>query len=181
MSLLFAVMAAVAVGQDLDFQAAERKIVRLPPTAFPALPLAVVRDLQRRGCTIPQDAISKTLNNVARGQFTRRGQTDWAVLCSINGTSSILVFRNGSAVNPAELAGREDKVYLQDLTGDNKFGFSRGISAIGSDFIMEHFRAYGGPIPPPIDHQGIDDAFLEKGSVVHYFFDGKWLQLSGSD
>jgi len=181
LSLSLAAIASVGViGQDLDFQAGERKIVRLPPTAFPMLPLAVVRDLQHRGCTIPQEAFSKTPSNVVSGQFARRGQTDWAVLCSIHGVSSILVFWNGSAVSPAELARSEDKTYLQGLGGE-KIGFSRGIAAIGSDFIMEHYRAYGGPKPPRIDHQGINDAFLEKASVVQYFFDGKWLQLTGSD
>jgi hypothetical protein len=105
---------------------------------------------------------------------------DWAVLCSVNGASSILVFWNGSASNPAELAGSEDKNYLQGLGGD-KIGFSRGISAVGKAFITQHYQAYGGPKPPPINHQGINDAFLGKASVVQYFFDGKWLTLTGSD
>jgi hypothetical protein len=46
---------------------------------------------------------------------------------------------------------------------------------------MRHYRAYGGPEPPPIDHHGIDDAFLEKGSITWYFYRGKWLQLTGAD
>jgi hypothetical protein len=167
-------------GQDLDFRAAERKIVRLPPAAFPVLPKSVVRELQRRGCTIPQEQFSKTLNNVISGQFARRGQRDWAVLCSIEGVSSILVFWNGSATNPAELARSEDLNYLQGGGGDEIL-FSRGISAAGSGFILRHYQAYGGPKPPRIDHQGIDNAFLEKASVTLYFFAGKWLQLAGSD
>jgi hypothetical protein len=99
-TLLLAALATVNIpGQDLsqepDFQAAERKVVRLPPSAFPALPAGIVRELQRRGCTIPQ-AYFKTPNNVASGQFAHPGQRDWAVLCSIKGASSILVFWNGS-------------------------------------------------------------------------------------
>jgi hypothetical protein len=179
-ALPLAMMAAASVGQDLDFQAAERQIVRLSPDAFPMLPEAVVRELQRRECTVPQEVFSKTPNNVVSGQFAKPGQTDRAVLCSLNGASSILVFWNGSASNPAALAESEDKIYLQGLGGD-KSGFSRGISAIGSDFIIEYYRAYGGPKPPPIDHQGINDAFLGKASVVRYSFGGKWLQLSGAD
>lgn len=181
MTLLFAAVTPfLAAAQDLDFDAAERAIVRLPPTAFPALPAAVIRELQRRRCTIPQETFSKTPNNVIAGQFARPGQQDWAVLCSTGGASSILVFWKGSARNPAELARMEDKTFLQGLAG-GKIGFSRGLSAIGSDFILEHYRAYGGPKPPPMDHQGIDDAFLEKASVVQYFFKGGWLQLTGSD
>ena len=29
------------------------------------------------------------------------------------------------------------------------------------------------------DHQGIDDAFLEKASVTYYWYEGKWLDPSG--
>ena len=42
-------------------------------------------------------------------------------------------------------------------------------------------RPMGGPKPPPIDHQGINDAFLEKASSVHYFHEGKWLRLTDAD
>jgi len=180
LALSLAVMAVLSVGQGLNFEAAERQIVRLPPTAFPTLPIAVVRELQHRGCTVPQESFSKPPNNLISGQFAKRGQTDWAVLCSIKGSSSILVFWNGSASNPAELARREDKIYLQSLVGD-KIGFSRGISAVGKDFIVQRYLAAGGPKPPPIDHQGINDAFLGKASVVQYFFKGQWLELPGDD
>ena len=180
LALLLAVFGLVNAAQDPQFEVAERQIVRLPPAAFPRLPGAVIRELQRRGCTIPQEALSKQPNNVVRGQFARRGQTDWAVLCSVHGASSILVFWSGSSRNPAELAEAEDRNYLQSL-GDDKVGFSRGISAARKNFITQHHRAYGGPTLPPIDHQGINDAFLEKASIVHYFFEGKWLQLTGSD
>src|SRR5436309_14838260 len=93
----------------LKIDEAERRIVRLQPTAFPGLPGSVVQELQRRGCTIPQEAYTKKPHNVIRGNFARPGQTDWAVLCSVNQTSrlssfwtdpqyvsSILVFCSGS-------------------------------------------------------------------------------------
>jgi hypothetical protein len=46
---------------------------------------------------------------------------------------------------------------------------------------MRHYDAYGSVKPPPIDHQGIDDAFAGKASVVLYFYRGKWLELTGAD
>jgi hypothetical protein len=159
---------------------AERHIVRLPPTAFPELPRNVVRELQRRGCRIPQEAFTKKQRNVIKGHFARPGEWDWAVLCSVKGLSTILVFRNGSEKNPAAIAPSEDRNYLQGITAD-EIGYSRDISPVGRDSIVAHFDAYGGPKPPPIDHQGIDDAFAEKGSVTWYFHAGKWLQLTGSD
>jgi hypothetical protein len=42
-------------------------------------------------------------------------------------------------------------------------------------------KKYGGLKPARIDHQGINDYFVDKGSTVHYFYRGKWLQLIGSD
>lgn len=176
---------AAAFGQlpeDLKrkFDAAERRIVRLPPAAFPELPSTVVGELQRRGCTIPQEAYTKRPHNVIRGAFARPGQTDWAVLCSRNGASSILIFWNSSERNPGQVAGMEDRNFLQGLGGD-QIGFSRGISPVGRKYILDHYQAYGGPAPPPIDHQGINDAFIEKASVVHYFHDGKWFRLTGAD
>ncbi len=162
------------------FDEAERRIVRLPPTAFPELPGNVVRELQRRGCTIPQTPYRKKPHNVINGEFAKPGQTNWAVLCSVKGVSTILVFWNGSDRNPAEIAAMEDRIFLQGITPDN-MGYSRGISAVRKDFIMRHYDAYGGPTPPPIDHQGIDDAFIEKASVTWYFHGGKWLKLTGAD
>ncbi len=163
-----------------QFDDAERRIVRLAPSAYPELPAGVAGELKRRGCRIPQETFTKKPHNVIEGEFSRAGQTDWAVLCSVKGVSTILVFWNGSEKNPAQIAPLEDRIFLQGLGGD-RIGYSRGISAVGRDFIMRHYRAYGGPKPPPIDHQGIDDAFIEKASVTWYFYRGKWLKLTGAD
>jgi len=162
------------------FDEAERRIVRLPPTAFPELPAAVVRELQRRGCTIPQTAYSKKPHNVINGELAKPGQRDRAVLCSVKGFSTILGFWNGSEKNPAEIATLEDRIFLQGISPD-KIGYSREITTVGKEFIMRHYDAYGGTKPPPIEHQGIDDAFVEKGSSVWYFYHGKWLKLTGAD
>ena len=163
-----------------QFDEAERQIVRLPPAAFPELPRKVIRELQRRGCTIPQPPSASKLHNVISGAFAKPGQTDWAALCSVKGVSTILVFWNGSDKNPAEIARLEDRIFLQGMAPD-QIGYSRAINPIGKEFIVRHYDAYGGPKPPPIDHQGIDDVFLEKASVAWYFYDGKWLKLTGAD
>jgi hypothetical protein len=85
-----------------------------------------------------------------------------------------------SETRPAAIAALEDRNFIQGIT-PAKVGFSRGIAPVGKDFIMRHYDAYGGPKPPPIDHQGIDDAFIEKASVTWYFEGGKWLKLTGAD
>lgn len=178
--LAIAAIAGLAAAQTADFDAADRKIVRLRPSEVRDVPRAVAEELTRRGCTIPQEAFSKERTNVIHGAFARPGQTDWAVLCSIRGTSSILVFWNGSPDKPGELAAAKDRNYIQGME-NGRLVFSRGIGPVGGAFILEHFRAYGGPTPPPIDHEGIDDAFLGKASVVHYFSGGRWLELTGAD
>jgi len=115
------------VPEDLkrNFDDAERRIVRLPPTAFPQLPRNVIGELQHRGCTVPQGTFTKKPHNVIRGEFAKPGQTDWAVLCSVKGVSTILVFWNGSGNRPGALAPTEDRNFLQGITPD-KIGYSRG-------------------------------------------------------
>jgi hypothetical protein len=46
---------------------------------------------------------------------------------------------------------------------------------------MQYFEAYGGTKPPLNEHEGINDAFIERGSVIHYFYNGEWLSLTGAD
>ena len=168
--------------EDLQarFDAAAKTILYISPDAFPQLPDTVKSTLRSMKCAIPQPSGSGPQRNVIRGDFFTRGQTGWAVLCSVGGFSSILVFRDNLDAHPEELARSEDKGYLQDV-GNDKTEYSREITAVDRNFIMTHYRAYGGPEPPPIDHQGIDDAFLEKASVTYYWYEGKWLRLQGAD
>jgi hypothetical protein len=98
----------------------------------------------------------------------------------VNNSTALLAFRNDRDTNPQTVITSEDGGYLQVLESD-KIGYSREITAVNRDFIMSHYRAYGGPEPPPIDPQGIDDAFLEKASVTWYYHEGKWLRLQGAD
>ena len=158
----------------------ERRDIYLSPSAFRDLPRGIVADLKQRGCLIPQSGDTSGPNNVIRGEFARSGQMDWAVLCSVRGVSSILVYRKGENRAPASLALRADRNYFEtDFQGRQIF--VRAIQPVGQDFILEHYRAYGGPKPPAIDHQGIEDEFLKKASIVWYFERGRWLKLTGAD
>src|SRR5205823_13273677 len=109
-------------------QSPATQIVRLSPSAFAEVPANLVQELQRRGCTIPQETFSKKRNNVIKGEFGKPGQMDWAVLCSVKGVSTILVFWNGSEKNSAAIVPAEDNIYIQSL-GRGQFGYSRGIDA----------------------------------------------------
>ena len=142
----------------------DREITRLATSAFPLLPENLAQDLLRRGCTIPQPVFARQPQNAIKGQFARPGQVDWAVLCSVKGRSSILVFWNGSDINPASIAPVSDDHFIQGI-GQGKFGFSRAIAAVGRSYIPAHAAVSGpkGSNAPVIDHQGIDDAFVERG------------------
>ena len=167
-----------------DWQArageAAGKIRRLPVEAFPELPTAVAAVLRARNCRVPQPSPEGAPRNVIRSDFFAKGEAGWAVFCSANNSTALLAFRNDRDTNPDTVNTSEDQRYLQGLDG-NQIGYSREITAAGRDFIVRHYRAYGGPEPPPIDHHGIDDAFLEKASITWYFYRGQWLQLQGAD
>ena len=155
----------------------------IAPKAFPALPPAVTADLEARACRIPQSYMDPAPHNVVVGSFFGPSSQDWAVLCSREGRSSILVYPAGETEGVEEIArGREDGPPLAtQVAEEERFGFDRMITAVGEKYIFDRYRWYGGPEPPPIQHQGINDAVVEKASRVHYYYDGSWLVLQGAD
>jgi hypothetical protein len=169
---------------DEAWAKADLSVRRLSPDTFRVLPASIRKELIRLGCTIPQTYEQERPHNVISGRFTASTGTDWVVLCSRARISSILVFRRGQTP-PLELATAPDREYLQghlEGLGGSAIGFSRVISVASARFIRAAAAAgHGGPAPPPLDHDGIDDAFTGKGSTVLYFHSGKWLTLAGSD
>ncbi len=193
--LLFGATSASVHPQD-RWSVADEEIVRLAPAAFEKVPAAIRKALSDLGCSIPQawgNAVgnndqgcsipppggSDRPHNVVSGEFMEAGRTQWAGLCSRNRSSAIIVIDENGRVR-AELASAPDRRYLQGI-GCGKIAYSRWLSPAGADYILSVYQAYGGPKPPLIDHQGIDNAFLEKGSTVHYFHEGTWLRLTGAD
>lgn len=150
----------------------------LLPTAFPELPQNIRADLQRRGCKVPQLLHEKKVN-VIKGEFQKRGQTDWAILCEVGQTTSILAYWNASVINAARI-GEQDDAGRYEITDQGKENI-RVISPVGRREIMTHYSHSPGPKPPPIDHQGIDDALVGKASSIAYFYKGTWIGLTGSD
>jgi len=171
-----------ASGEELDkVEAADRETVRLPPGDFPHLPKSVRDDLDARGCTIPQVYCGNCKpHNVISGHFKHPSQVDWTVLCSIDRQSTLLVYWGGSAESVSELSTTADKRWLQGMGGDI-IGFSHGIYTVDAKYITDHAHWYGGELPPHLDHDGIDEAFVEKASSVHYWYEGEWLKLRGAD
>jgi hypothetical protein len=170
----------IAPAKAQDWDAADRATNRLAPSVFVNLPAAIRAELERRGCTIPQPFGTTSPANVVKGRFTSPGRIDWAVLCSRDRTSSILVFRAGSATAVVDLASEPDQGSLQGV-GNGAIGYSRALGVADPTYIKEHYARYGGPKPPPLDHDGINDIIVGKGSLVWYWYGGRWLKLTGAD
>ena len=162
-----------------DWDRAAASIVKLQPRYFRDLPAAIVGELERRGCTIPQTAVPGT-HNVINGRFTRATQLDWAVLCSHDERSTILVFRNAASDDVTALAPAEDRGFLQGM-GGSLIGYSRQIGVADAGFIRAMNDQFGHVTLPQLDHDGINDAFIEKASTVHYWNGKQWLRLAGVD
>ncbi len=181
----FLCAALVAIAGSQDWARADRETKRLPPSAFPELPKAIRFDLERRGCTVPQSFTAVTPENVIQGTFTTSGQTDWAVLCSVRSTSSILVFRAGSIENVARLRGMRDNIFLQvvghDARGTAIIGYSRSIVPVTATAIVAHLQKVAEGKAPDLDHAGIEDAFVEKASSILYWAQDRWIQLPRTD
>jgi hypothetical protein len=159
--------------------AARARVVRLQPSDFPALPAGLARFLEERRCGIPQISPAKEPMNLVRGAFFAAGEPGWAVICSAGGQSEILVFRNDEDRDPHVLSSGADAICLGEEW--NCGSYQIAIRPADREFILSHYRAYGGTEPPPIDHVGLDVAIVEKASAVHYFYEGEWLLLAGAD
>jgi hypothetical protein len=178
------ILIVVTVGSSVllaqDWDSADRATKRLAPAMFDELPAAIRSELERRGCSVPQPFRATRQQNVIKGRFTSADQIDWAVLCSRQRASSILVFRDGVAWSAEEIGNGADIHSLQTIDGRGGIGYSRAIAVATSQYVKDR-NSYERSKPPTIDHEGINDTFIEKGSVVWYWYRGRWLKLQGAD
>src|SRR5262245_47137053 len=136
--LFILVAPASAIAQDIDFDKALKEVKRSAPSTFTQLPASIRTRLEALGRTIPQTHLSQGIDNVTKGSFASPLQTDWAVLCSRNDSSQVMVFWGGKTRCP-DLPNEADRNSLQDI-GDGKAGFSRSISAIDRRAILARYK-----------------------------------------
>ena len=159
----------------------------LSPADFPSLPAHVKKELDKMGCRIPQ-AYEAQPNNAVQGEFAKKGQKDWALLCSKGGSSRLLIFWGGSAKcpDPGRVAADQDFLQYQN---DQKPGaadprdpatklyFSRMIAALNPEDTKAQFAARSARKKLAPDHDGIEESIpLEQSSIVHYCLNGRWEQ-----
>jgi hypothetical protein len=150
-------------------------VIRLKPSDFRQLPSAVRRNLNARGCTVPQSPQAAAPHNVITGSFTASASRDWVVLCSVKGVSRLLVYRGGSTKRIDSLAALPDAGFMH-RSSSGVVEFSRRIGTATPKNIVDHAAANGIPKPPKLTYDGIDDWYVEKTSRIHYFYRGKWRE-----
>lgn len=152
-------------------------IHRLPVSSFPELPAAVLDLLNRRGCMIPQTYEAHHPENVVHASLERAGSSDWAVLCSAQGTVSLLVFFTSapskSLAQPFVLASAPETQRLQAHDTTGVLGFNWGIDPASPEQIREAQIGLE-PRPQLVDHDALADSFIEQKTVYHFFAKHVW-------
>lgn len=158
-------------------QATPYLIRHLPVSSFPGLPEAVQDELNRRGCLIPQTYEAHRPENVVHGSLEQPGSSDWAALCSADGTVSLLVFfASRPAQDPLELASAPETERLQTHPPDNVLGFNWGIDAATPEDVHEA-QAGLDPRPPRVDHDALADSTVDRRTIYHFYARGAWTLL----
>ncbi|TET44783.1 hypothetical protein E3J62_09380 [candidate division TA06 bacterium] len=162
------------------WEKADLETRRLPPDSFPELPQHIREYLKDHGYTIPQAYRPSRPHNVISGEFREKGITDFAVLASKNRSSCIMIFWGGSVENISRIREAKDRTILQGI-GRGKIGFSRAIMVAKGVSVQKACRIYGEAESHEIKHDGIEDYFLGKASIIHCLVDGEWIGVLGAD
>lgn len=146
------------------------RIRLLPVSSFPQLPSQVARKLDVMGCMVPQTYAAHEPENVISGSFEKKGNNDWAVLCSLHGVSTLYVFFQSNPALPIALRHQPDSLWIGKEWGED-YGSAWGISTRPASLMRRSDQA---------DHDGIEDEFLDHSSMVHYFKEGHWTTLDST-
>jgi hypothetical protein len=140
-----------------------------PLDSFPRLPTEIRAALQAVGCHgIAQTYTSRTPSNVVMGEFSARGQIDWAALCHRGGNTELTVVWGG----PSKCSSR---------LNEQRASSDRFLAVATMQDILVHAERYDGPAPPARDHDGIHDGIAEKASTIMFCHQGEWRELAGAD
>jgi len=155
-------------------------IRHLPVSSFPQLPLEVQEQLGSRGCLIPQTYEAHRPENVIHASLERPGSSDWAVLCSVRGTVSLLVFFGSKAAQPFLLGSAPETERLQTYGPGGVLGFGWGIDPASPEQVRDA-QAGMDPRPPLLDHDALADTVIEQRTVYHFYAKGAWTLLDTSN
>jgi len=151
-------------------------IRRLPVSSFPELPPLFRDQLTRRGCLIPQTYQAHQPENVVRASFERSGSADWAVLCSAEGTVSLLVYFASVPDALLVLASAPETNRLQAHDATGILGFNWGIDP-ASPVQIHQAQASMEHRPPLVDHDALADTTLDRRTVYRFYSRNIWTLL----
>jgi hypothetical protein len=155
-------------------------IRHLPVSSFPNLPPSIQMELSARGCLIPQTYEAHQPENVVHASLERPGSSDWAVLCSAQGTVSLLVFFGSGSGKPFTLASAPETERLQAHDPSGVLGFNWGIDAASPRDV--HDAQLGMLHPPPrLDHDAVADTLVDRHTVYHFYLKSAWIVLDIRD
>ena len=162
----------------IDGREATYRIRNLPVSSFPDLPPAVMAELDRRGCLIPQTFQAKRPENVIHASLERPGSTDWAALCYTQDANiSLLVFfASAPPENPSVVATASWILRLAPHGPGKEYGFSWGIDPATPKQIRDAQAAMTHRPPQP-DHDAIADTVIDSRTVYHLYKDGTWTNV----
>lgn len=160
---------------DVDGKTVSYLIRRLPVSSFPDLPGVVAETLTQRGCLVPQTYQAHRPENVVHASFDQAGSSDWAVLCSAQGTVELLVFfaRNpGKAIKVASVPELR-RIQRHDSTG--VYGFNWGIDPVSPKQVREAQSGLGHH--EVVDHDALASTVLNQKTIYHFYTHEEWTKL----
>jgi hypothetical protein len=151
-------------------------IRHLPVSSFPAIPAELAALLNRRGCLIPQTYEAHHPENVIHTSLERAGSSDWAVLCSSEGTVSLLVYFASAPNRLMEVAAAPETERLQAHDASGILGFDWGIDPATPEEIRS---AQIGLLHRPalVDHDALADSLIDHRTVYHFYLKSAWIVL----
>jgi hypothetical protein len=151
-------------------------IRHLPVSSFPELPEEFALLLNRRGCLIPQTYEAHHPENVIHASLEHAGSSDWAALCSAEGTVSLLVYFSSAPGKALVLSAAPETERLQARDATGVLGFNWGIDPASPERIRD---AQSGLAVRPArrDHDALADSLVEHRTVYHFYANSAWIML----
>jgi hypothetical protein len=164
----------------VDGQRSAYLIRRLPVTSFPDLPSGVADLLSQRDCLVPQSYAAHHPENVIHASLERSGSSDWAVLCSVQGTVSLLVFFGSASGRPIVLSSAPETKRLQRHDSTGVLGFNWAIDPASPETVHQ-VQSTMRRKPPPLDHDALADSVVEHGTVYRIYLQHAWTVVETKD